>query len=714
MDRFTGWTRGTMVAALMVLSTAACAQRVAAPAPVAAPPPVAQAQPAPPVARVAPAPVARPPAPQVPVAKAPVPKVTPPVAKAPAPKAPPTPVAEVAAPKEPAPSTIAQQIVPPALEKRVRAPIKTPDEPVAAQPAKPEPPAAVQVAEAPEPTKPAEKGLFNFLLGDAPAKEEVAEAPEPPKVALKEPAQLGAQYQVAKVVSADYGSTVDPNPTPDAAPDIADLTASDEPPEPPAAKPSPAPQTPAVESVTYDAPSVAEPEPEAADTPETPEPAYEPLSAFANLFGDDEPEDEPEAVEEEETAPATPQAANTLTPAEDEPEENPYPGGFDDDQSYETAQLAQPNYGYSPPAPGFNPNAPITIAILTPDSDSRPSIRSLAKGLSQSAALSARALGDRQLVLRGYDTGGSPDKARRAAQQAVSDGAQLIIGPLFSSSAAAVAPIAQSAGIPVIAFTTDESVLRRGVYSVGYLPDAEVERMLSYASKRGIRKIGLLSPDTPYGGIVYRTVQNSAAGYGVNVATVQPISPNFAQAADTGKRFAEFYETNPDVQGVLIATNGKALQGIAAYLAYNDVLPSKVQYMGLGIWDDAETFREATLRGGWFPGLDPALKSEFESRYSTAYGGKPPAVAALAYDGVAIAGALLARAKSTGQPPFTIQNIETPTGFRGMSGLFRFLPSGRNQRLLSILKVGRRQFEMVDPAPATFGQRLTSITGYSQ
>lgn len=317
-------------------------------------------------------------------------------------------------------------------------------------------------------------------------------------------------------------------------------------------------------------------------------------------------------------------------------------------------------------------------------------------------------------MLRGYDTGGTPEKARLAAQQAISDGAQLIVGPLFSTSAAAVAPVAQASGVPVIAFTTDVAVLGNGVYSIGYLPDAEVERMLSFAAQRGIRKIGLLSPDTPYGGIVFRTVQNAAPRHGVEVATVQPIGSDFSQAAATGERFANFYKSAPDTKGVLIATNGKPLQGIAAYLAYNDVLPSKVQYMGLGTWDDPETFREATLVGGWFPGLDPALKAEFEGRYSGAYGGAPPAIATLAYDGIAIAGALIGQAQSSGQPPFTRQGIENPTGFRGMSGLFRFLPDGRNQRLLSILKVGRRQFEMLDPAPATFGQRLTSTTGYSQ
>ena len=709
MDRFSGWTRSTMVAALMVLSTGACAQRVPLPPQAIAQPPAAPLPAPPQQTQALPQPKAQ--APKTQVAQA----VVPPDAKAP-PKAP-APKKSAKAPEPAAPET---KPAPPPVAESKSAAAPAPDTPDSVKAAPPPPPA--------------------------------------PKVALKEPPELGGEYKVSEAVSDDYGSTLDSNPTPDAALDIASLFDSDEPPAPPAAKAPPAPErpTPPVAAVPDTVPVIPEPEPEA--IPDEPVDDTNPvtLAALTSIFGEREPEPAPEPeparlpepaaepdpepivelapepvsepvtepvsepVTEAEPAPDSPalRAANTLDPPADTgvEEDNPYPGGFDDGRAYETAQLAQPTYGYTAPAPApaYNPNAPITVAILTPDTDSRPSIRTLAKGLAQAAALSARTLGNRQLVLRGYDTGGTPEKAQLAAQQALSDGAQLIIGPLFSSSAAAVAPVAQSAGVPIIAFTTDQGVLRRGVYSLGYLPDAEVDRMLSYAAQRGIRKIGLLSPDTPYGGIVFRTVQNTAASYGVTVATVQPISPNFNQAAETGQRFADFYKNAPDTQGVLIATNGKPLQAIGAYLAYNDVLPSAVQYMGLGTWDDPETFREATLRGGWFPGLDPALKSEFETRYSGAYGGKPPAIAALAFDGVAIAGALIQRAQSTGQPPFTPQMIENPTGFRGMSGLFRFLPDGRNQRLLSILKVGRRQFEMLDPAPTTFGQRLTSLTGYSQ
>lgn len=627
MYRFPGFGRIPATVALFcaALTSAACAQRVAAPPPA----------PVPQVARIAPAPVVTPPADTGQTRAA-----VPPAPNTPTPR--PAPVQVKSPPAPELPQTEIAALSPPKLPPVQRRPVAPPSSFGTDAPRNGT--ALVDTAPAPEPAAPK----------------------APPEVEIVEPAELGDRYRTTQTASDDYASIGSESPTPDTALDLVALIDPDEP---------PAPQE------------------QAAQAPAEDEDADQAL-AYASS-----PADEP----------AEPDAKA--------PDANPYSGGFADDQAYETAQLYQgqqgaQSFGYG--APAFDPNAPVTVAVLTPDSDSRASIRSLAKGLSQAAALSARELGNRQLVLRGYDTGGTPEKASLAAQQAIADGARLIIGPLFSTSATAVASVAQQSGVAVIGFTTDRSVLRRGVYSLGYLPDSEVERMVSFAAQRGIRRIGLLSPDTQYGGIVFRATQDAAQRNGVDVLTVQPIASDFSGASASAERFAQFYQTTPDVQGVLMATNGKPLQAIAAYLAFNDVLPSKIRYMGLGIWDDPETFREATLRDGWFPGLDPALKAEFESRYSAAYGEKPPAIAALAYDGVAIAGALLQSARNSGRPPFSVAEIERASGFRGMSGLFRLLPDGRNERLLSILKVGRRQFEVVDPAPTSFTRRLSSSTGYAQ
>lgn len=75
------------------------------------------------------------------------------------------------------------------------------------------------------------------------------------------------------------------------------------------------------------------------------------------------------------------------------------------------------------------------------------------------------------VVLIPKDTGSTPREAALAAQQAIEEGAQLIIGPLFAKSVQAVAPIAAQKNISVISFSNDKSVAGHGVYNFGFLPE---------------------------------------------------------------------------------------------------------------------------------------------------------------------------------------------------------------------------------------------------
>lgn len=358
-----------------------------------------------------------------------------------------------------------------------------------------------------------------------------------------------------------------------------------------------------------------------------------------------------------------------------------------------------------PPPPAPAPGGKALVALLVPESDTRGSVRAIADSLAKAASLAAADLNESRLELRKYDTAGDPRKAAQAAKNAIADGAKLIIGPLFSGSAAAVRPVAQSAGVNVIAFTTDQSVLGGGLYSIGFLPETDVDRIISFGARQGQKNIALMVPDSPFGGVISRNAQSAAGRSGASIVKVQPFKSDFRALDSAASDFAKYYASAPKVDSVVIATNGKTLQGLAAYLAFRDVLPRDIKYMGLGLWDDKETFREATLRGGWFPGVDPALKNDFNYRYGQAYGGEPPSVALLGYDAVAVATALI---RNGG---FGRDSLQTSTGFTGMSGLFRFRQDGRNDRSLSILAVDQGSFRVIDPAPRSFSAQVSSLVG---
>ena len=343
------------------------------------------------------------------------------------------------------------------------------------------------------------------------------------------------------------------------------------------------------------------------------------------------------------------------------------------------------------------------IAVLAPVSGGSAEV---GRSLANAAALAAKDVGDPSLTVKVYDTAGSPDGARAAAQQAVSEGAAMIVGPLFARSVIAAAPVAAQADLPMIAFSTDISVAGGNVFLAGILLESEIDRIIAYASRTGLRSMGALAPTTTQGEVAMRALAASTQRHGVRLVTAQRYVQDFKGIEEAVKRYADGHKqqaTFEPVDSIFLADSGQALQSTAAYLAYYDIPPAEVKFLGAGIWNSSATRKEAALHGGWFAAPDPGPREAFAQRYSSSYGGRPHALAALAYDAVAAAGAMLDEARKKGDRyPFTVGAITAPSGFVGVNGVYRFRSDGLNDRGLAILEVGGSGFQVVDPAPKTF------------
>ena len=100
------------------------------------------------------------------------------------------------------------------------------------------------------------------------------------------------------------------------------------------------------------------------------------------------------------------------------------------------------------------------------------------------------------------DDGGTAEAARLGAQQAIEEGAEIILGPLFAQSVGFVAQVARARNVPVIAFSTDANVASNGVYLLSFLPESDVDRIVQYAASTGKRSYVALIPDNAYGTVV--------------------------------------------------------------------------------------------------------------------------------------------------------------------------------------------------------------------
>ncbi|MEO0729423.1 MAG: penicillin-binding protein activator, partial [Pseudomonadota bacterium] len=154
-----------------------------------------------------------------------------------------------------------------------------------------------------------------------------------------------------------------------------------------------------------------------------------------------------------------------------------------------------------------------TIALLVPLSRQGQTAE-IAKGLKQAGELALFEYKDPNLQLVVKDTAGTPEGAKAAATAALDAGAQIIIGPLFAASVTSVAAVAKPRGVPIIAFSNDETVAGANTYLLSFQPRQEISRIVSYASAMGKRRFAGLIADDTYGKVLKREFQSAVAATG--------------------------------------------------------------------------------------------------------------------------------------------------------------------------------------------------------
>jgi len=341
------------------------------------------------------------------------------------------------------------------------------------------------------------------------------------------------------------------------------------------------------------------------------------------------------------------------------------------------------------------------IAILAPLTAPDRRLQIIGQGIVDAAQLAVTDVHDPRILVRHYDTGGDPTRAAQAAEAAIADGADIIVGPVYGAAAKAVGPVALKSRVNVITFSTDSSAAAENVFLIGSLPKREVERILKYAGSQGMFRIAGFVPSSPYGDQVVQAMRDAGPAAGVTITDIGRHGRTFEAIQADSRGFAASNSGGGAPDAILLPSDGFELQTAASFLTYFDAGPPALHFLGTGLWNDASTLREATLRGGLFPAPDPTLRALFGERYRTAYGVEPPILAELGYDAVAAVGAMLAFAEP-GSDPFDVASITDPRGFEGVTGVFRFTSDGLNQRNYAILQVTEDGFIVRDPAPRDF------------
>ncbi|WP_371808619.1 penicillin-binding protein activator [Acidiphilium sp. C61] len=328
------------------------------------------------------------------------------------------------------------------------------------------------------------------------------------------------------------------------------------------------------------------------------------------------------------------------------------------------------------------------------------------------------------------NTGGTAAGAASAAHNAIGKGAGLILGPLTMVEARAVTPVAQSAGVNVLAFTNDDSVARPGIWPLGISPDQQVGRVVSYAIESGRTRTAAILPDNLFGRLMAAALRRTTARLGAPPPHIGYYSASFSslnattrsisqfdsrgaglmsriraardQDSAAGRRLAAKLRSEPvpppPFDALLLGATSEDLAELQTFLPYYEAGPPQVQLMGPALWSSRARAMATheVLRGAIYAAPDPSAGLPFDQKFEATYGGvTPPSIDKVAFDAAAIS------VLAAHEGGYKTSVLTASSGFSGTDGPLRLLPNGHVERGLAVFRIEPDGPKVVSPAPQT-------------
>ena len=329
------------------------------------------------------------------------------------------------------------------------------------------------------------------------------------------------------------------------------------------------------------------------------------------------------------------------------------------------------------------------IALLVPLTGSNAAV---GQSIANAATMALIDTGNKSVRMTTYDTGAG---AAAAAARALADGNRLFLGPLLSEDAAAVAPAARKAGVPVISYSNDAGAAGDGVFVMGFSPAQSIDRVVRYARGKGIHRFAALVPTGVYGRNASTAMIRSVEGAGGTLVAMKSYTRN-AKALE--KSVAELGR-NQGYEGVLIADTARLAVSMVPLIRKSSSPQARI--LGTELWAaEPNALTAATLGGSWFASVSDARYRQLATAYRRQFGKSPFRLASLGYDSMLLV-VSIARDWKIGDR-FPADRLRDEDGFVGVDGAFRFGPGGVAQRALEVGEVSPAGVKTVSPAPASF------------
>jgi branched-chain amino acid transport system substrate-binding protein len=298
--------------------------------------------------------------------------------------------------------------------------------------------------------------------------------------------------------------------------------------------------------------------------------------------------------------------------------------------------------------------------------------------LAQDEVNAAHMLGETRLQVMVEDDSSDRDQAATAFQRLIeSSDVVAIMGPTLSDAALSVDPLAQQAGVPVLAISNAAS----GITEIGNfifrdcLSDSELTPQIIGAlrSRAKLHTAALLYTDTDPNRSGANGFKSALQNLHVRITAEQTFARD---QTDFAPQLEEIASTHPDV--VFVTAPSSAAAGILIQARANGL--DKVPIVGSNAFNSENVLRTAgraaeglIVGSAWTLGNPSARNQQFIESYRARYGSDPDQLAAQAYTGVYILAAALRSTPTLGDRHALrdaleqIHDMDTPLGSFGFN-----------------------------------------------
>ncbi|MFM2100205.1 MAG: hypothetical protein RLZZ366_1744 [Pseudomonadota bacterium] len=330
------------------------------------------------------------------------------------------------------------------------------------------------------------------------------------------------------------------------------------------------------------------------------------------------------------------------------------------------------------------------IALLVPLTGPNAGV---GEAIANAATMAVLDTGGKTIRVTTYDTANG---AASAAQKAITEGNKLILGPLLAEDVRAVAPIGRAAKVPLVSFSNDASVAGNGTYLMGFTPTQSIDRIVGFARSKGLMTFAGLTPSGLYGQRASSALIKAVEKSGGRLVAMQSFdrTPGSMSAAVAKLSASSAYDA------ILIADSGRVAMQIVPMLRRST--GARAQILGTELWNTERSLAQSqVMQGAWFASVSDSFYNKLAVKYRTRFAKGPYRLASLGYDSVLLISKIAANWRVG--TAFPAAQLSDSGGFAGIDGAFRFGGNGIAERALEVQQIGSGGFEVVAPAPKTFG-----------